>query len=329
MANFGGINAATSALSSVYAPTRVTVDWGDGQTLMNPGMNPGPQQFPGWGGPPGALQGPMPPGAMQPPGQGSSIMAQIMNSLLPMIMQLVAALKNPPPSTQPPTTVTPPPTHPNPTNPGPTNPGKGWALADFNDAIVYADADKNGIASIDELYDLANNGVQPADVDLTDTSQSRQQISFARQAATAILREYDFFQDPAAELAQDGVTKADVARVARRDGNAQNLTVYELHGVDDPAAEDSAISQWLDAYELNEYGDSTDTNYPGGNPMFDESLGMNTFINARDYLLYQYPDRPWNDEFGPDLPVDDATPPPDDTVTPPDDELDIPPDLFI
>lgn len=204
-------------------------------------------------------------------------------------------------------------------------------MADFNRAIDYADFNNDNFTTIDELYDFADNGLEPADLGLANTNQSKQQISFARQAATAMLRQYDFFvnNDPTADVIANGLTKADVTRVARTDGNANNITTYELHGVTDPAAENTAITQWLDYYGLNEYGDEEGTVYAGGSPLFDETIGLNTFKDSRDYLLYQFPDRPWLAEFGGEAPPtgdEDTIPPDDDELVPEDFWFDEPPD---
>ncbi|MEX0596924.1 MAG: hypothetical protein WD512_10530, partial [Candidatus Paceibacterota bacterium] len=41
----------------------------------------------------------------------------------------------------------------------------------------------------------------------------------------------------------------------------------------------------------NQYGDTPDTVYMGGTPLFDESKGI--YIKLYDYLLNKYPDKPW------------------------------------
>jgi hypothetical protein len=51
------------------------------------------------------------------------------------------------------------------------------------------------------------------------------------------------------------------------------------------------IDLWLKDNNLNQYGDSKDTVYMGGNPLFDEKTGQT--INRYDYILKKYPNRPW------------------------------------
>ncbi len=51
------------------------------------------------------------------------------------------------------------------------------------------------------------------------------------------------------------------------------------------------IGDWIKANGLNQYGDPQGTSYTGGNPLFNESTGIE--INTIDYLLENYPDRPW------------------------------------
>lgn len=52
------------------------------------------------------------------------------------------------------------------------------------------------------------------------------------------------------------------------------------------------IDSWLEEHDLNQYGDSKDTFYAGGTPLFDERTGERT--DRYDYIVKKYPERPWN-----------------------------------
>jgi len=56
--------------------------------------------------------------------------------------------------------------------------------------------------------------------------------------------------------------------------------------------EKAKIQKWILDNGLNEYGDPIDTMYAGGTPLFDESTGET--MSRYDYILKNYPDRPWN-----------------------------------
>jgi len=49
---------------------------------------------------------------------------------------------------------------------------------------------------------------------------------------------------------------------------------------------------WLEQHELNTYGDSLNTMYMGGSPLFDESTGEMTSLD--DYLNAKFPDNTWS-----------------------------------
>lgn len=55
--------------------------------------------------------------------------------------------------------------------------------------------------------------------------------------------------------------------------------------------EKAQIEAWLVQENLNRYGDSEDTMYAGGSPLFDEVTGET--IGRFDYILEQHPDKPW------------------------------------
>jgi len=48
------------------------------------------------------------------------------------------------------------------------------------------------------------------------------------------------------------------------------------------------IDEWLEERHLNQYGDSTDTMYSGGTPLFNESTGQS--IERYSYLLEKFPE---------------------------------------
>ena len=52
------------------------------------------------------------------------------------------------------------------------------------------------------------------------------------------------------------------------------------------------FDSWIKANDLNQYGDTKDQMYLGGNPLFLEGLGKN--ITLDEYVLGRHPDRPWN-----------------------------------
>lgn len=58
------------------------------------------------------------------------------------------------------------------------------------------------------------------------------------------------------------------------------------------ADEKKAIDLWIKKNKLNIYGDSSDTLYAGGTPLFNEKSGETT--NRYDYILRNNPNRPWN-----------------------------------
>lgn len=58
-----------------------------------------------------------------------------------------------------------------------------------------------------------------------------------------------------------------------------------------PENERVQIEAWLEKNNYNQYGDSPDTVYLGGTPLFDEAKG--TYIKLYDYLVTKYPEKPW------------------------------------
>ena len=56
--------------------------------------------------------------------------------------------------------------------------------------------------------------------------------------------------------------------------------------------ENQKIDAWIAANNLNQYGDSKDTVYAGGNPLFNEATGQTT--DRYEYIKQQHPDKPWN-----------------------------------
>jgi len=55
--------------------------------------------------------------------------------------------------------------------------------------------------------------------------------------------------------------------------------------------EKELIEAWVLENNLNQYGDSKDTVYMGGTPLFDEKTGKS--IDKYEYILKNHPDRPW------------------------------------
>ncbi len=54
------------------------------------------------------------------------------------------------------------------------------------------------------------------------------------------------------------------------------------------AADKQAVEDWLIKNQLNQYGDSQDTAYTGGTPLFDEATGES--LNRYEYLLKKFPE---------------------------------------
>ena len=52
------------------------------------------------------------------------------------------------------------------------------------------------------------------------------------------------------------------------------------------------IDSWIQANNLNIYGDAKDRMYAGGTPLFNEATGEK--IDRYDYIVSRHPDRPWN-----------------------------------
>jgi len=55
--------------------------------------------------------------------------------------------------------------------------------------------------------------------------------------------------------------------------------------------EKQEIEAWIIENDLNQYGDSKDTVYTGGTPLFNEKTGQ--IIDRYDYILRSHSDRPW------------------------------------
>jgi len=58
-------------------------------------------------------------------------------------------------------------------------------------------------------------------------------------------------------------------------------------------AEKAKIEDWIIALKLNEYGDSKDTVYTGGNPLFNESTGK--YSDRYVYIVKKFTSKPWNE----------------------------------
>ncbi len=56
--------------------------------------------------------------------------------------------------------------------------------------------------------------------------------------------------------------------------------------------EEKRINQWIKRNNLNNVGDSRDTIYAGGTPLFDERTGKRE--DRIDYIKRKHPSEPWN-----------------------------------
>lgn len=59
-------------------------------------------------------------------------------------------------------------------------------------------------------------------------------------------------------------------------------------------AEQQQIEAWIKEKDLNFYGDTKDTVYGGGTPLFNEETG--SYIDRFDYISEKHPDKPWSEE---------------------------------
>ena len=57
------------------------------------------------------------------------------------------------------------------------------------------------------------------------------------------------------------------------------------------SGEKELIEAWIQKNDLNEYGDSRETVYTGGTPLFDEATGEK--VDKYEYVLRNHADRPW------------------------------------
>ena len=67
-----------------------------------------------------------------------------------------------------------------------------------------------------------------------------------------------------------------------------------LHSAQEQAldlSEKAKIEKWIVDNKLNQYGDSADTLYAGGTPLFDESTGE--MVDRYEYILKNHPHKPW------------------------------------
>ncbi len=70
-----------------------------------------------------------------------------------------------------------------------------------------------------------------------------------------------------------------------------------------PDDERDFINVWIDANNLNQYGDPLDTVYMGGSPLFNETTGTSTPLYA--YLIENHPNKPWLES--PQTPSEDTS----------------------
>ena len=66
---------------------------------------------------------------------------------------------------------------------------------------------------------------------------------------------------------------------------AQSVKGYARNLTDE---QKQAIDEWLSSNKLNKYGDSLDTLYAGGTPLFNEATGES--IDRFEYLFAKFPD---------------------------------------
>lgn len=59
------------------------------------------------------------------------------------------------------------------------------------------------------------------------------------------------------------------------------------------SAEKAEIEAWIEANNLNEYGDPEGTMYTGGTPLFNEQTGER--IGRYQYIKSTHPDEPWSE----------------------------------
>lgn len=88
-----------------------------------------------------------------------------------------------------------------------------------------------------------------------------------------------------AQCTYDGITYTE--DVVQIEEDNQNTKI----DLDLPEAEKSQIEAWLEKNSYNQYGDTPDTIYMGGTPLFDESTGE--YTKLYDYLVKKYPNKPW------------------------------------
>lgn len=83
----------------------------------------------------------------------------------------------------------------------------------------------------------------------------------------------------------DGITYTRNIGLEGQDPNRGGINL------DLPENEKSQIEAWLEKNNYNQYGDSIDTMYTGGTPLFDEATG--SYVKLYDYLIKKYPNKPW------------------------------------
>jgi hypothetical protein len=77
--------------------------------------------------------------------------------------------------------------------------------------------------------------------------------------------------------------------------DVEEITFESVKAVEAISEEDKAkIDAWIQANDLNEYGDPKDTNYLGGTPLFDESNPEGGYPDRYHYIVATNPDKPWN-----------------------------------
>lgn len=95
-------------------------------------------------------------------------------------------------------------------------------------------------------------------------------------------------------LAGLGVWLLNPGNVGLKGGLPTNQTPTATPSTQISQAERDQITQWIKTSDLNQYGDSKDTLYTGGTPLFDEATGQT--IDLYTYILSKHPDRPWRNQ---------------------------------
>ncbi|KAF1332415.1 hypothetical protein FI667_g3604, partial [Globisporangium splendens] len=95
---------------------------------------------------------------------------------------------------------------------------------------------------------------------------------------------------PAAETQTEGESREEDANESDDDEDSSSGE-FSSESAPMSAEEKTQVDAWIKKNDLNQYGDSKDTFYTGGTPLFDETTGKTR--DLYDYILHRHPDRPW------------------------------------